>query len=171
MLFVYSVTNFICFNAFPENNLQTAQVTVRPGHAPTRSVQWQHLPTVSFLASSSSPFCVRFQHTPPAFVTQSRRVSLRGQKEGWLQYIEFVVPVRQLSLLLIGAIPLWTDTTKSNHVQQDEGTTAVRNVKSHSPSDTASHPRRPESSTLSVFWHFAGSDLALLLQGCSQSRQ
>jgi len=29
---------------------------------------------------------------------------------------------------------------------EDEGTTVLQNIDSHSPSDTVSHPRRPESS-------------------------
>jgi hypothetical protein len=123
MIFLYSVTHFTCLKAFPENNPQTPQMMVRPENAPTCGARWLHLPTAScaaaFLAPPPNPFCV----TPPAFVTKTQRVYSKGQKEQWLQVLEFVVPVHQLFVLLIGTLPVWTDTTKRNHVQQDRDLT------------------------------------------------
>jgi len=67
--------------------------------------------------------------------------------------------------------------TRSGLNPEDEGTTTARNVDNRLASDTASHPRRPQSSTcpwsvtfearISVFLQFAGSDEAVFLQDCS----
>jgi hypothetical protein len=86
-----------------------------------------HLPTARSAGTPQSPFCV----SPPAFVTKTQRVYVRSPKAQWPQVLEFVVPVHQLFLLLVGTLPVWTDTTKtqprtrSTLNPEDEGSTTV----------------------------------------------
>jgi hypothetical protein len=109
MIFLYFVTHFTCSNAFPENNLQTPQVVVRLENAPTRGGRWLHLPTESCAAAR---FVSRLQHL------SQRLTRLLKKSKGRVatgSVLVSVVPVYQLFLLLIGALPVWTDTTKRNH--------------------------------------------------------
>jgi len=89
---------------------------------------WLHLPTASCATLPQNPFCV----SPPAFVTTTQRVYFRSAKAQWLQVLKFVVPVHQLFLLLVGTLPVWTDTTKTQPRAtrsalnpEDEGSTTV----------------------------------------------
>jgi hypothetical protein len=94
---------------------------------------WLHLPTASCAALPQSPFCV----SPPAFVAKTQRVYFRSPKAQWLQVLEFVVPVHQLFVLLVGTLPLWTaDTTKT----QPRATRSARNPEDEGSTTVAAQP-------------------------------
>lgn len=53
-------------------------------------------------------FSVRFQHTPQLFCTlleSAERFSLRNQEEQQQKYFEYVVPVHEIFVFLIGTLP------------------------------------------------------------------